>query len=200
MRPDHAPQGLTSMGFLPEEGPQSCPEGFDSNLGMGLQHPSTATYTGPHGDTPQHGRHLSAEEQTIRINEPESGVAAPGTLRRVLSGEAGQIQGGGERGWTKAARCAGRKPGWQPARASHVIRAASTARYSHSRSLSNLLEPEEHRGSDTHITQDDGAQKQDLPWERPLLTRSRLGRSPGLWKARGGPALVTQPADPRPPE
>lgn len=95
MRPDHAPQGLTSMGFLPEEGPQSCPEGFDSNLGMGLQHPSTATYTGPHRDTPQHGRHLSAKEQTIRINELESGVAAPGTLRRVLSGEAVQIQGAG---------------------------------------------------------------------------------------------------------
>ena len=31
------------MGFLPEEGPQSRPEGLESNLGTGRQHPSTAT-------------------------------------------------------------------------------------------------------------------------------------------------------------
>ena len=156
-------------------------------------------YTGPHRDAPQHGRHLSAKEQAVGIDKLQAGVAARGTLRRVLSEEAVHDSRGRGAGLDKGGPLCAQEAGL--AAGSGLPRHPSSENGSlQSLALSNLLEPEEHRGSDTRITQDDGMQKQDLPWERPLPTRSRPGRTHGLGKARGGPALTTQPATRRPPE
>lgn len=97
-------------------------------------------------------------------------------LRRVLSGEAEcRFKGRGAGLDKRLTRCAGREPGWQPL--GPPRHPSNGCRYSLPASLSNLLDREEHRGSDTRITQGDSAQKQDLPWERPLLTRVGWGEA-----------------------
>ena len=132
-------------------------------------------HTGPHRDAPQHGRHLSAKEQAVGIDKLQAGVAARGTLRRVLSEEAVHDSRGRGAGLDKGSPLCAQEAGL--AAGSGLPRHPSSENGSlQSLALSNLLEPEEHRGSDTRITQDDGMQKQDLPWERPLPTRSRPGR------------------------
>lgn len=134
-----------------------------------------------------HGGHLSAEEQAVRISELQREWRCAGR-------EAGQHSRGRERGWTKAARCARRKlaAGGGGRSAPGLPRHPSREHgWLQSLALSNLLEPEEHRGYDT---QDDGAQKQDLPWGRSLLKRSRPGEATA--SGRRAEARCSSPSPP----